>query len=142
MSTVPHVITQYDDDEAAEVALVVSTTHTNTQKEKRLVQMSLSSMLVRRYGSGGNFRRGYRNVVVKGHFRSNGSYVKEHVRQVRVQQGRHRQTTILTAFDVSRCNESNDDYRKSRALAAKLHFDDLIEMHNRNYPKNGEKSGY
>ena len=77
MSTVPHVITQYDDDEAAEVALVVSTTHTNTQKEKRLVQMSLSSMLVRRYGSGGNFRRGYRNVVVKGHFRSNGSYVKE-----------------------------------------------------------------
>ena len=131
MASAPHVITQDDDDKTViEVSSVPSTT-TLKKRPKKFVQLSLHCKVIRVRSSAIVTKFGKRNVVVQGHFRSDGSYVRGHVRQMRLGGVGRCAPCIVHPF----CDEESEDYRKSRALAVRLHFEDLMAMHERNYPK-------
>ena len=150
MSQRINVITQYDDDDddtgipSSNTAVRVEETPpshsawvtrprsvpSSAVTPRSLVQLSifnervLSSLVPKRA------------VEVSGYYKSDGSYVDGYTKYIRIRQAPRARNTRRVSVSCRRiAADVSPEERESRRLAAKLHFDDLIAYHERNYPR-------
>ena len=123
-----------DDDILDYPPPVISGNATVATPKKKLVQITLFREVVASGRASATIPGSKKYIKVAGHYRRDGTYVQAHICCVSASTGsvskrdRNRSARNIVV-------DASPEYIASRRLAARLHFEELMAMHDRNYPK-------
>ena len=146
MSAIYNIITQDDgdiapasdddiDDDIEDDETVIRPFLTAATPPTRLVQLTLFREVVpapKFKTSGGVLNS--KTVAVTGHYRKNGAYVKGYVRRITSIPNKPKRVPRRRS-SLRHARYADIECVATRKLVARLHFEELMAMHERNYPK-------